>query len=314
MLTCLQPEISSRELNPHLRLEADGNYSSTATETPSKPKIVPGGPGSQWRMVKLRRTYEVAEEEGKAVETVARERYSSLEEFQEAIEEKRLLDEREQKRGGGGRNRERDGRGGEAAGSTSGMQKGEIRYMFNETPRSGPPSRAGSFRRPPAGGTPSTPSISNQPVPAPLDGSAPRMKTLDRLRSSTSTPQPNSQARTPIPSVFTPQTKLGGRGGSAEQGQSVLTTSELNKLQAKALRAKLMGGPDAESLQIEYEEALERAQSGGGGEPEKRVEVLPTLDGMGRLYDVGHGKEEDNDPRPGNKRKKPEKVRKYFHI
>jgi hypothetical protein len=45
---------------------------------------------------------------------------------------------------------------------------------------------------------------------------------------------------------------------------------------------------------------------------EVQTEVLPTLDGAGRLYDVGSGggagDEEAEERRPGNRRKKVEKV------
>ena len=46
--------------------------------------MTPGGPGSQWRMMKLRRVYETAEEEGKPVEEIAMDRFGSLEAFEEA--------------------------------------------------------------------------------------------------------------------------------------------------------------------------------------------------------------------------------------
>ena len=45
--------------------------------------------------MKLRRVYEMAEEEGRSVEEVALERFGNLEAFEEAKEERRLLDERE---------------------------------------------------------------------------------------------------------------------------------------------------------------------------------------------------------------------------
>jgi len=47
--------------------------------------------------MKLRRVYETAEEEGKSVEEVALERYGSREAFEEALEERRILDERADK-------------------------------------------------------------------------------------------------------------------------------------------------------------------------------------------------------------------------
>jgi hypothetical protein len=69
-----------------------------------------------------------------------------------------------------------------------------------------------------------------------------------------------------------------------------------------------MGTPDADALEREYEAASRKATGGGGGSEglRTRVEILPTLDGQGRLYDVGHGKEDDA-ALPGNHKKK-EKV------
>ena len=44
-------------------------------------------------MMKLRRTYEAAAEEGKPIEEIALERFGTLEAFEEAKEERRILDE-----------------------------------------------------------------------------------------------------------------------------------------------------------------------------------------------------------------------------
>jgi hypothetical protein len=71
-----------------------------------------------------------------------------------------------------------------------------------------------------------------------------------------------------------------------------------------------MGVADADALEREYEAESRKALNGGGEEDgvRRKVEVLPTLDGQGRLYDVGHGAEEEQPRGPGN-RKKTEKVR-----
>jgi hypothetical protein len=71
-----------------------------------------------------------------------------------------------------------------------------------------------------------------------------------------------------------------------------------------------MGQPVAETLQRKYDEAVQNANGDGpsvvDGGVKKKVEVLPTLDAHGRLYDVGHGKG-DGETMPGNCKKK-EKV------
>jgi hypothetical protein len=87
-----------------------------------------------------------------------------------------------------------------------------------------------------------------------------------------------------------------------------LSPSALNRLQAKVLRAKLLGAPDADALEREYEAESRKAQGADSEDGVRRkVEVLPTLDGQGRLYDVGQGGEDDQPTLPGNRKKK-EKV------
>ncbi|KAH9969691.1 CwfJ C-terminus 1-domain-containing protein-like protein [Russula dissimulans] len=283
-----KPHVSSKELNTQLK---EGKSLSEYSETPATKAVTPGGPGSQWRMMRLRRVYETAQEENRPVEEVAIERFGSLEAFEQAKEERRVLDERSGKRVERGREAIRGKRRGDA----DYPKAGEKGFMFNDLGGSGASSRSSSFRRPggPGESAPSTPSPQTGAL------SAPRPR-FDSLRLSSQTGTPGQQAHTPIPSVMTPQ--LGDK--------RPLSPSSLNRLQAKVLRAKLTGGPDAEKLEKEYEEEMRRANGistdEDGVQTRTRVEVLPTLDGRGRLYDVGHGKD-DGKVLPGNRKKK-EKV------
>lgn len=260
------------------------------SDTPA-PKVTPGGPGSQWRMMRLRRVYDTAQEENRLVEEVAVERFGSLEAFEQAKEERRILDGREGKRVERGWEAVK----GKRRGDSDLPKAGEKGFMFNDLGGSGASSRSSSFRRPggPGESAPSTPSPQTG-VPT-----APRPR-FDSLRLSSQTGTPGQQVRTPIPSVMTPQ----------PGGKRALSPSSLNRLQAKVLRAKLTGGPDAEKLEKEYEEEMRHANGittdEDGVQTRTRVEVLPTLDARGRLYDVGHGKD-DGKVLPGNRKKK-EKV------
>jgi hypothetical protein len=238
-------------------------------------------------MMRLRRVYETAEEENRPIEEVAIERFGSLEAFDQAKEERRILD---------GRGRGRDQTKGKRREDSGYSKAGEKGFLFNDLGGSGGSSRSSSFRRPGGAGesAPSTPS------------SQPGMPSVARARFDShhlpsQTGTPGQQVRTPIPSVMTPQ--LGGK--------RTLSPSSLNRLQAKVLRAKLTGGADTEKLEKEYEEELQRASGintdEDGVQIRTRVEVLPTLDVRGRLYDVGHGKDDDR-LLPGNRKKK-EKVR-----
>ncbi|KZV61507.1 hypothetical protein PENSPDRAFT_592720 [Peniophora sp. CONT] len=274
-------KIHSKELNTQLK---EGKSIDEYSDAPAAAKtITPGGPGSQWRMMRLRRVFETVEEEGRPLEEVAQERFGSLEAFEQAQEERRILDERGD--GQGQPQRGRDAGGDKKRGQFG--KGGERGFMFNEPGGSGMSSRSQSFKRP-AGSGPTTPS-------AGASSTMGRPK-YDSMRISTS--GQSTSAHTPVPTVLTPQ--------PASSSRRAMSPSSLNKLQAKVLRAKLMGAPDAEKLEKEYESEMAVASGDVQGGVRTRVEMLPTLDAQGRLYDVGQGKN-DAGPLPGNRKKK-EKV------
>jgi hypothetical protein len=276
----LQIKISSRELNEDLRA---GRSVDHDVPLPPPKAITPGGPGSSWRMMRLRRVYETAEEENKPIEEVALERFGTLQAFEEAKAERQLLDERD-----GRRSQRRDetkerGRGREGG--------GEKRFMFTDVGASGASSRSSSFRRPgsgPTGSAPSTPSPANPPT----------SRRFDSLRLPSQAASPLAQSHTPIPSVITPSV-------ATTSTHRAMSPSSLNKLQAQVLRARLVNAPNAEKLEEEYEAEVRRSKGEEGG-VRTRVEVLPTLNVTGQMYDVGHGKD-DAEKGPGNRKKK-EKV------
>nr|XP_019014591.1 cell cycle control protein cwf19 [Kwoniella pini CBS 10737]OCF53372.1 cell cycle control protein cwf19 [Kwoniella pini CBS 10737] len=289
-------------------------------ETKEK-KITPGGPGYQWRMMKLKRLYEQAEEQGRDIEDVAMERYGNLDEFNEAVEERRVLDARESRR------KSRRGPGGSdgfstPGGGSSGFRTPDTsgrRFMFTnpaggEEFGSSRPSSRGGFRRPgEEGDSFVTPSgrVDELRRRESDNSRTPKERTIGFTSHTTGAPK----VSTPIP--------------NSTSSRPPLTTEQLNKLQAKVIRAKLMDEPNAVSLEEEYEsERIRSEQAAQGGlwegttdsnglqgqfgrtdERGNRVEtqVLPTLDGRGRLYDVGLGQADDLESRPGNKRKKVEK-------
>ena len=235
--------------------------------------------------MKLRRVYETAEEEGISVEEVAIDRFGSLEAFEEAKEERRILDEREGKRGSKGPSSKAKGKEPEV----------KERLMFTDLAASGASSRSSSFRRPDLGtNTPSTPS------PAPGEAGRAARRGFDSLRlpSQGGTGSPLAQSHTPIPSVMTPAEAIRGQTRTR-----ALSPSSLNKLQAKVLRAKLTSAPNADALEKEYDEELRKANTAEEEGGNTEVQMLPTLDGRGRLYDVGQGKD-DGPALPGNRKKK----------
>ena len=264
---------------------------------PPAPSSTPGGPGSQWRMMRLRRVYETAEEEGRSIEEVGIDRFGSLQAFQEAKEERRILDEREGKRTVE-RDKERGGKGPQRPAHFG--RDGEKKFMFTDIGGSGSSSRSSSFRRP--GGMPDSAPM----TPSRMEESSrlPTNKRLDSLRLPSQVGSPLAQSHTPIPSVMTPSLVSGSKSRA-------LSPSSLNKLQAKVIRAKLMNSSDAQKLEQEYEVEAKKTQGIDESGVRKKVEVLPSLDARGRMYDVGLGGKDEDKAHPGNRRKK-EKVFIFF--
>lgn len=311
--------ISSRELNTQF---IQGKHIDEYKKESSNTNKL-GGPGHQWRMMKLRRTYEAAEEEGRKVEEVALERFGSMQAFNEARAERQYLDDQQQQQQQGHRSKS----------NLSNFRNSK--NISERDTRPPPPSRPNSmqiFRKPGEASNASSPSSSRQ--------SSFRQ---NGYKSDMSKPS------TPIPSVFTPtdsrtNSKLRietvedeklQQPGALDLSQVIsssqsnisnsnprLNSAALNKLSAKVMRAEMMGSKDAAELRAQLELETARAQSGGdqgfskeskaghsvGGESntESHIQVLPTLDARGRLYDVGKkrsGQEDDKASRPGNRRK-----------
>ncbi|CAE6373246.1 unnamed protein product [Rhizoctonia solani] len=286
-----KPKVSAREIN-----RGEPEPESTTSKAPP----APGAPGSQWRMLKLKRTYQEAEDDGRPLEDVVRDRWDSWEHWEAALAERKWMDER-------GASQSQSQRAGPQRGGGGGE-----RYMFNTPPAELSRSSSRNSFRKPGESTPTTPGAgpgtganATQGFKGRVDAlkGAPK-PTLGEVKSGLQSAGPS----TPIPTVLAPN--LPPTQSKKKRG---LSPSELNKLQAKVLRAKLMGGEDAERLQAEYDEAVRVANGvgdvdGSDDDEEMRVEAVPTMDGQGRLYDIGTGKG-DQEPSvlPGNRRKKQDK-------
>ncbi|KAK4047673.1 Pre-mRNA-splicing factor cwf19 [Microbotryomycetes sp. JL221] len=342
---------------------AASSSSSAQTNSPA-----PGSSGSAWRMSKLRRTYEMAQEEGRHVDEVAIERYGSLDQFREAQQERRILDERDERRksgvrGGGTTTNAFESKQDALKPKTPGSVEKPLstnengasgrRFIYTEAGTSGGtnagnvadtsrPASRGAFRRP-GEQTQAPPSLNRNNSTASSTGAG-------GYNSS----NPQSRPQTPIPSVFTPPpqppkrtlsslattsttTKVNDASSSRRHDattsmvldpdptstttnqQPTLTQSELNKLQAKVIKAKLMNSTNANELEQEYEKERKRRDEvehgqikghhvHGQQETTTDVQMVPTLDGRGRLYDVGTGDQGDNErddkTRSGRRKKK----------
>jgi len=233
------------ELNPYFKNGGSGvptDENGEVKNEPKKPKYTIGDAGSKWRMMKLRRVYEMAEEEGKPVEEIALMRYGSLEEFQEAVHEKEVLDQR---------------KGGKSSSSSHYRSSN-----YNSNVKTG----SGHFKKPkeyPEQDNTSSKSATEEKKEAPS-----QPKNLLSIPTMT----------TPIP-VTTPST--------ANDGKPVLTKNQLNKLNSKIMKARLMNSSNLKELEEEYERELKRFEEAKTKSETKQTVVLPQINSEGRLQDIG---------------------------
>ncbi|KAJ9120826.1 hypothetical protein QFC22_002760 [Naganishia vaughanmartiniae] len=338
--------ISKYELNTQL-MEGKSVEEYAQTE---KKKVIPGSAGSQWRMMKLRKVQEQACEESRPLDDVALERYGNLEDYQEALDERRALDEKESRRSAR-RGANPDGSNSRSDSNASGYgtpNNASRRFVFttDEGASSRPSSRSG-FRRPGEDGRFDNIATNSQRTGSPGVAAGASMSTPAAPRTKGTGKFDTPQSSTPIPSVLTPHHLLkrnpmsstSAPAGQPDNGITVsnstvsvppLTAAELNVLQAKVLKARLMDDPEADDLEAQYEQEAKRSRehSGGGdagtgfwkgnpsgvegqfgrepdGQNNNRTElqVLPTLDIHGRLYDIGTSSGADEQKLlPGNRK------------
>ncbi|TIA99398.1 hypothetical protein E3P92_02420 [Wallemia ichthyophaga] len=312
-----QLQVSSREINHQFK--AGKHVDDYHNE--SKKSSTPGDAGSSWRMMKLKRCYEHAEEEGTHVDNLGIDRFGSIEAWRDAQHERSILDERDAKRfnrRGGRRDSYASGR--ESPRNNSNNSPRNIYTSPSTSDYGSRPSSRASFKRPSDTHTP-TRSTQYQTTQG---GQTDRVSHL-RGESKPSSPV--------IPKVFTPTTSVSG-GGAPGRPKS---PDSLNKLQAQVMKARLMSTPNLQQLEMEYEHEMEIArkltQTGGdaghglmnvnlndktGLEPvekeqKTKIEVLPTLDGHGRLYDVGQGRKDDSLPVGNNTNNSSKRKKAHNH-
>lgn len=274
------------------------------------------------------------------------ERYGNMDDFQEAVEERRVLDDKESRRSArrganpdGSNSRSNSNASGYG---TPGSSAPSRRYVFttDEGASSRPSSRTG-FRRPGEDGKFDDVGGSRRngsPIPAGA-GNVSTPTARPKGTGKFDTPKAN----TPIPSVLTPHHLLKRNPLSSQAVATIdrtdtvdptastppLTASELNVLQAKVLKARLMDDPEADELEAKYNEEAKRSRAhagSGGGDAgngfwqgnasgiegqlgresegsRTEVQVLPTLDIHGRLYDIGTSSGVDEEKiLPGNRK------------
>lgn len=239
-------------------------------------------------MIKLKRVYETAKEEGRPVEQVGTERFGSFEDFQDAVAERQFLDSKG--RGGGDRRNDK------------------FSSRSSETTTLPPKRDESSYRSMPA--------------------SSAFMKPKDLSSSSSSSSSKPSQPSSstsrlsrPLPTMF-PTAPQQQRQPPAQQQQQQETSTEpiptldqLNRLKSQILKAQLKNDKSLEEqLSGEYNEAKQRYDAhqeiGGNDSKGKNVVILPdfVVDSRGKLVDISGKLSSSSSSSTTGKRQQPDQL------
>ncbi|KAI9496028.1 CwfJ C-terminus 1-domain-containing protein-like protein [Zychaea mexicana] len=242
------PKISHRELNPHLRagLNVD-QYPTTSSSTVTKSTFKFGDAGSKWRMTKLKRVMEQAEDEGLTIEKVGIERYGSLEKLNEALDERAFLDGKKKHSSSSSRSSSRRDSPPASSSNTS------KRFMYAETD-----AASKSFKRPES-----------------VDEFG---RELKRRKKSPDTSSPLIITQHQMPAAFSSPEPILTRDQLNKLNAEVLKAKLMGKDNAEELEKEYQ-------KQLQLFEAAETGVAEGTDQDGKSVSILPTVDSGGRFYD-----------------------------
>ncbi|KAG0304033.1 hypothetical protein BGZ98_006010 [Dissophora globulifera] len=262
-------QVFAGELNVHLKAGLKLH------EYPESEKLTYtiGDAGSSWRMTKLKRVMETAAEEGVPPEVVGVDRYGSLEKFNEALEERRELDRRAGKKKGSRGDRNDGGSGSNSRRSDRRDHHRDDRRRSDDDSddrrnRDDKPSRSGRLSE--------FSSAASSPFQRPMDSEERLEKELAKRHRDKEREKEQERRFTPIPSPFASHVSSPIPSHSSEP---TMSPDQLNKLKAKAMRAKMLGAPDADALEKEYEQAQKSATevSMTSPDPVQRTVVIHSL-------------------------------------
>ncbi|KAF9110540.1 hypothetical protein BGX27_006200 [Mortierella sp. AM989] len=272
-------QVSSRELNVHLKagLQVD-QYPEV-----EKPSYTIGDAGSSWRMTKLRRVMETAAEEGVAPEIIGVERFGSIEKFDEAMDERRELDRRAARKKER-RNDRYDDRRDDRKDNRRDSRKGDDRRNdrdHDDDERRGDDDRRSNWEDRSSlksGRLSEFSSAASSPFQRPMDEQERLEKEIIRRNKEKEREKDKEKRHTPIPSPFATHVSSPIPNHSAEP---IMTQDQLNKLKAKAMRAKMMGLPDADVLEKEYDQAQKAAADSPSRSPAAEAQRTVVIQTMG---------------------------------
>ncbi|KAI8827784.1 CwfJ C-terminus 2-domain-containing protein-like protein [Chytriomyces cf. hyalinus JEL632] len=274
-----------RELNKSF---FDPNFSaptsSAAAFAESRPpkketQVVFGDSKSNWRMMRLKRLQEQASDESRDINELAMERWGSLEQLNQLLEEREFIDKRSGKRV------EKFGRGTDAPGGSSRVEK-----------------YGSGFRKP---------VVADDSVDEFGRERRDDKKKDERSSAGHKHHSGSNLSAASSTSRIIPQAATGGvmssQRAAFDPNEPVLTMDELNKLNARILKNSLMGKEDKELVEkFETERAKYEAHSANNSESKQdETVIVPTIDSRGQLQDIGSDGAAVRLP-PGNSKRKRE--------
>lgn len=261
----------------------------TIVEVKAARKYEFGDKGSNWRMMKLKRVYETAKEEGLTVEDVARERYATQADWEEALEERKYLDEQRNKNNRSGDRNSDDRRGG-------GAYRAPLkRSEFKAPDRSSSSYNSNNNRRDDRNESQHQQRYRHQDSKNREDrykedsssSQVHNKREREEVSSEGDRNQSNVSEKTGISNleskkevvIASASIPVASTASTLSSTQPVLTTDQLNKMYSKVLKARLMKSKNLQALEDEYEYEKHRSET------QPQVVVLPTLDSSGKLQD-----------------------------
>ncbi|KAI8622763.1 CwfJ C-terminus 2-domain-containing protein-like protein [Chytriomyces sp. MP71] len=286
-------EINKDFFNPDFAAPVSSAHA--AASAPPQPRkenlVVFGDSKSNWRMMRLKRLQEAAEEEARDLNDLAMERWGSLDELHQLIDEREFLDRKSGKL--------------PSKQAQKGSKSSTERFRSDfKKPRVAEDEIVDEFGRE-ISKRASGNSTSRQEDDAPVD------QRKIAVRSVSGSGVASLSRIVPIAST-------GGfvlsRGESKPSNEPILSMDELNKMNARILRNSLMGMNDPE-LVAKYERERRRFEEAGTTTTKDETIVIPTIDSRGRLQDVGTDAGSKRLP-PGNSKRKREDLRAsvYMHM
>ncbi|KAJ3134678.1 hypothetical protein HK100_003441 [Physocladia obscura] len=226
-----------------------GESSSNHSNPPKKKEVVFGDSKSSWRMMRLKRLQEAAEEDGRDIEELAIERWGSIKELEQLIHERDHLDRKVGK---------------------SSMSKHSRHFAAASTEKY---KSSADFKRPKVSDDTQS---EDREEKSQTNKSSPMSRIHSRLAGNL------------IPTAATGGIVVDSIAHE-RLNEPILSLADLNKMNSRILRNSMMGTEDAELVaKYEREkQRYENSDTGSGNSNKNKTVIVPTINSRGQLQDIG---------------------------